>query len=424
MSVSAGDLESGFTRFPNMLAPAFSHDKQLMYLSVLNDAFTPMLLAVNPSFLYVVYRRSPRDPSDASRTCVSLDDSSASPAVGPDGDVYYGMLGAFSPLIGDIRRSGWMLHYTRELELSSGYHGGFGWDDTPSFVHPSSLQNYTGSSPYLLFIKFNRYINIDGGQGDHRLAILDPFDFELDRVGTNTRVMKTVQSILSPTPQPVNGFPNARSEWCCNIGAFDPFSHSVYCNNEDSHHYRWDLKQNVLAERVPMSLNALLEAYTPTIIGPDGAVYAINMGVMVAFDCVDVGVTTTVPPTTTLSPTACETLTIVLGSNTFQPDRNFVRAGDTLRFVWSNGFHYVVETTSNVDVNSCDEANARFVSPASSQTGFEYSVSTAGYAPGVYRFACPIHCSTMKGTFEVTVKSKQKKKLLSYSEKNAGVLWV
>lgn len=235
-----------------------------MYLSVLNDARTPMLLAVNPDFLTVAYFRPPRDPRDRTKLCVSSDDSSASPMVGPNGDVFYGMLGASDG--SDIRRSGWMLHYTRELGISDGYPGGFGWDDTPSVVYPSSLQNYTGTSPYLLFVKYNSYINIDRGQGLHQLAILDPFDSQADPVGTGVRVMKIVQSILSPTPQPAEGFPDARTEWCCNIGAYDPFSHSVYCNNEDSTQYRWDLKNNVLAEAVLMS-QAALEAYTPTIIG-------------------------------------------------------------------------------------------------------------------------------------------------------------
>ena len=46
-------------------------------------------------------------------------------------------------------------------------------------------------------------------------------------------------------------------------------------NSEAGIVYRWDLTTNKLAEQ--MHLNAPRpEAYTPTIIGPDGTVYAIN----------------------------------------------------------------------------------------------------------------------------------------------------
>ena len=50
---------------------------------------------------------------------------------------------------------------------------------------------------------------------------------------------------------------------------------SAIINSEDGHMYRWDLTSNTLSE------NRLLapptaEAYTPTIVGMDGTVYAIN----------------------------------------------------------------------------------------------------------------------------------------------------
>jgi hypothetical protein len=39
--------------------------------------------------------------------------------------------------------------------------------------------------------------------------------------------------------------------------------------------YRWDLATNTLAEKIHLNLPRS-EAYTPTLIGPDGTVYAIN----------------------------------------------------------------------------------------------------------------------------------------------------
>jgi hypothetical protein len=50
---------------------------------------------------------------------------------------------------------------------------------------------------------------------------------------------------------------------------------TVIANSEDGKVYAWDLSSNRLTQS--LRLNApRLEAYTPTVIGPDGTVYAIN----------------------------------------------------------------------------------------------------------------------------------------------------
>jgi hypothetical protein len=212
LSVEAQALAGTFSSFPNMVAPAFSLTKDLMYLTVTDDFRHVVLVALNPDTLAVMYSRAPNDPRTLSSLCLATDDSSASPVVGPDGDVYYGMIGAQLPGDSLPRLVGWLLHYTRRLEASAGFYGGFGWDDTPTIVAPSAVKNYNGTSSYLLFMKQNSYTDI-GGNGAHRLVILDPFDFEADSVGTAVPVMKVVLSILSPTLAPTNSFPNARTEW-------------------------------------------------------------------------------------------------------------------------------------------------------------------------------------------------------------------
>src|SRR5205085_1757396 len=55
----------------------------------------------------------------------------------------------------------------------------------------------------------------------------------------------------------------------------DPATHSVLANSEDGKLYRWDLWTNEFTEVVTLT-GGVGEAYTPTVIGPDGTVYAIN----------------------------------------------------------------------------------------------------------------------------------------------------
>lgn len=94
-------------------------------------------------------------------------------------------------------------------------------------------------------------------------------------------VMKAVMTIAGPTPDPdfFPQFPNAVREWCINAAAVDPFTKSVMVNSEDGKLYRWDLTTNTLSQTVILS-PGVGEAYTPTLIGPDGTVYAINAAIL------------------------------------------------------------------------------------------------------------------------------------------------
>jgi hypothetical protein len=47
-------------------------------------------------------------------------------------------------------------------------------------------------------------------------------------------------------------------------------------NSEDGVLYRWNLTTNTFSPEYPPRSRRVFEAYTPTAIGPDGAVYAIN----------------------------------------------------------------------------------------------------------------------------------------------------
>jgi hypothetical protein len=70
-------------------------------------------------------------------------------------------------------------------------------------------------------------------------------------------------------------------EWCINTAAVDPATDSILANSEDGTLYRWDLATNSFTQSVNLT-NPTGEAYTPTVIGVDGTVYAINNATLFA----------------------------------------------------------------------------------------------------------------------------------------------
>jgi hypothetical protein len=206
------------------------------------------------------------DPQTQAGALVS-GDSSATPTIGPDGDVYYGVLET-SPYA--HRSRGWLLHFNSALTVSK-IPGSFGWDDTASVVPASLVPSYTGTSKYLLLTKYNNYYNA-GGDGMNKLCIQDPNATENDLVFPTVQVMKEVLTILGPTLNTPN--PGVR-EWCINSAAIDSINKCAVVNSEDGHIYRWSFTTNTLSDAFPMAA-ATGEAYTSTLIGPDGANYCIN----------------------------------------------------------------------------------------------------------------------------------------------------
>jgi hypothetical protein len=196
--------------------------------------------------------------------------------VGPDGDVYFGVLA--NPGNGS---RGWMLHYSGDLSQQK-TPGAFGWDNTASVVDRSLVPQYQGGSSYLLMTKYNNYAGL-GGDGVNKIAVLDPNDTQIDQ-RTGATVMREVITIAGLTPDldfVYQGFPNAVREWCINAAAVDPYTGTVLANSEDGSLYRWDLASNTFTEAVNLT-PGLGEAYTPTVVGVDGTVYAINNATLFA----------------------------------------------------------------------------------------------------------------------------------------------
>lgn len=249
-------------------APALSPGGKIVYVAVTSTA-SSYLVGLDAATLKPRFRVELKDPVSGLPATISTS-SSASPTVGPDGDVYFGVLE--NPYPSHDSR-GWLLHFSASLSRAK-IPGSFGWDNTVSVLPASAVPGYHGTSPYLLVSKFNNYLGVPpDGDGHNEVAVLDPRSGQQDPYA-NVQVMTAVQTVMSPVHFP--GAPaGARYEWCINSAVADPADDSVIVNNENGVVYRWDLASNTLAEKIRLN-GPQPEAYTPTIIGPDGTVYAIN----------------------------------------------------------------------------------------------------------------------------------------------------
>ena len=271
--VSAATLsgDPSMTEVSVSCAPALSLDGTILYVAVDNGNWG-YLLALNSTTLARINRVQLTDPSSGQPAWI-FNASSATPTVGPDGDVYFGVIENPFPNHND---RGWLLHYNGDLSQTK-IPGSFGWDDTPSIVPASIVPSYKGTSQYLLMTKYNNYCGIGTGNGQNEIAILDPNATEPDPILPSTQVMKEVLTHLGVTPDA--GCPGGFREWCINTAAVDPISKSVLANSEDGKLYRWDLTSNTFTQVITLS-PGIGEAYTPTVIGPDGTAYAINQAVL------------------------------------------------------------------------------------------------------------------------------------------------
>jgi hypothetical protein len=230
------------------------------------------LVRVDPITMQVLSRVRMLDPRNGNDAPVD-NEGTASPLVGPDGDVYQGVL------LGSNHCRGMLLHYNRDLSQTK-IPSAFGWDDTPSIVPSSMVGGYTGTSNYLLFCKYNNYAGC-GGTGINRVAVVDPNALETDTI-LNLPTMKVVDSVASPTPD--DEFPNvpgAVREWCVNSAAVDVAKSCIIVSAEDGVLYRWNLQTHGITASIRLT-PGIGEAYTATAIGPDGRIFAVSNATLFA----------------------------------------------------------------------------------------------------------------------------------------------
>lgn len=256
ISASAASGDSSITTAIPLNTFALSPDGSAIYTPVRSgDRSIGYLLKLDADTLQPLARARLRDPSGGVLEMVG---TSASVMAGPDGNVYYG---AYAGSSNSYR--GFLLQFTKDL-LPSGAPGPFGWDCTASVVPSSAVPSYTGTSSYLVLTKYNNYL-----QNLYRLGIFDPNSSVFDSIA-GTNVMRDV--LVSPRSQ---------QEWCVNSVAVDPFSRCAIANNENGSCYQWDFTTNTFTNSVSMT-RELPEAYTPTVIAPNGVCFAIKANIVFA----------------------------------------------------------------------------------------------------------------------------------------------
>jgi hypothetical protein len=279
IAASAATGDASITQVVQNCAPAISRDGKSLYISVSNGN-SGYLVSLNSSTLAFQSNARLTDPSTGSASFLS-NDGTASPTIGPDGDVY---IGALESTFGANHGRGFLLHFSSDLSTAK-TPASFGWDDTASVVPASMVHSYHGPSQYLLMTKYNNYAGL-GGDGVNKIAILDPNQTQADPV-TGAQVMAEVMSIAGPTPDSefLATHPDAVREWCINSAVVDPATDSILANSEDGKLYRWDLATNTFTQAFTLT-PGIGEAYTPTLIGADGTVYAINNATLFAVGAV------------------------------------------------------------------------------------------------------------------------------------------
>lgn len=258
-------------------APALSNDHKTLYVAVSQGTWSGgYLVSLDSRTLASIAHVRLKDVQYPANDALLVDDGTASPTVGPDGDVFFGVLE--NPSLSNHDR-GWMLHFDSTLSISKPA-GAFGWDDTPSIVPVSAVPSYTGTSPYLLLTKYNNYaglgLNGNLGNGVNKVAVLDPNATEADPF-TGVSVMNEVLTVTGLTPDTrfYPTYPNAVKEWCINSAVIDPSTKCAIINSEDGKVYHWGFTTNSLTQTVVLTAG-IGEAYTPSLIGPNGTVYVIN----------------------------------------------------------------------------------------------------------------------------------------------------
>ncbi len=238
-----GILPCGSQRGALNVAPAISPDGKTLYTISRAHFISEVtyLVAVNVSDLKRKWAVKLFGLLGKADDEFALDESSSTPAVAPDGSIFFGAISLNPSGRGDL------LKFSPGGQFLAAFN--FGWDETPAI--------YPHNGTYSVIIKNNYYAT----SGPYYITQLDS--------NLNPEWSFKNETIDSAHPK---GY-----EWCVNAAAVDA-NGTVYANSEDGNVYvinQGGTLKGKIFERV-----AIEAAYTPIAIGPDGRLYTENDGDM------------------------------------------------------------------------------------------------------------------------------------------------
>lgn len=204
-----------------------------------------------------------------------LDSASSSPAVAPDGSIFYGAYTRYN------YGQGHLMHFDSTGRYLGAY--GFGWDTTPAI--------YAHDGTYSVVMKDNRY---RGGSycgaetfcpGDRSATnAASPEQYLITQLSPELAIEWSFQNTNtlscaddgSGEVNCVSDHPNG-FEWCVNAAAVDAEG-AVYATSEDGNVFAIG-PGGTLRQKMFQQL-ALGAAYTPIAVGGDGKIYSQNAGVL------------------------------------------------------------------------------------------------------------------------------------------------
>jgi hypothetical protein len=205
-----------------------------------------------------IYGATGIDPTQNTVGSAAIDDrASASPVVAPDGSIFFGTNTAYN------YGRGHLLKFNSAGQLAATYD--FGWDSTPAI--------FPNNGSYSVIVKDNHYNNGSycsdptwcpkAPRGPYYITQLDS--------GLNVQ-----WQFKDPT---VNGSHPNGYEWCVNDAAVDA-NGVVYADDEDR--YLYMIPQGAASTQKIFLEKSQDAGYTPVSMGPNGMVYALSAGHLVA----------------------------------------------------------------------------------------------------------------------------------------------
>jgi hypothetical protein len=251
------------------------------------------------------------DPTQNTVGSATVDDrASASPVVAPDGSILFGVNTAYN------YGRGHLMKFNSAGHLAATYD--FGWDSTPAI--------FPNNGSYSVIVKDNHYDNGSYCNDPTWCPKAPRGPYYITQLNSG---MNVEWQFKDPTVN--GGHPNG-FEWCVNDAAVDA-NGVVYADDEDGYLY-------VIPQGATSTQRIFLEksedaGYTPVSMGPDGMVYALNAGHLVAVGrlfTTSTQLTSSVNPSTFGMPVTF-TATVVSGYGVPTGAVIFKRNGTALRSV-------------------------------------------------------------------------------------------